>query len=127
MDDSDASESGPDPGSFILTRSNDGIISQPLEVRVDVSGTAGFGKDYTNPGLYGRIGTVHRVQIPRDTLSKTLTILPIIDAIVEGDETVIFSLAASSSNTYIVGEPANADIIIKDFVESIFKDSFENF
>lgn len=39
LGDGDASEAGPNPGSFVISRS-DGILSGELEVRVNVTGIA---------------------------------------------------------------------------------------
>ena len=120
-----ASEAGPDPGSYTFTRSNNGIISQALQLGVDVGGKAIFGTDYsTSPDMVRLGGTVYRVTIQPDQLTATVIITPIQDGKNEGDETVIFTLV--DSTTYIVGPNAEGRLTIADFVEGIFKDSFED-
>jgi hypothetical protein len=124
LGDGNASEAGPDPGSFVHTRT--GSTTEALLLDVDVQGTATFNADYsTNPAMVRLGGTVYRVTIPPDQLTATATITPVMDGINEGDETVNFTLM-DDNLTYTVGEPANATINIADFVEGIFKDSFED-
>jgi hypothetical protein len=125
LTDGDVSEGGPNPGSFTFTRSDNGIISQALQLRVDVTGAAAFNSDYTaNPNMIFLGGTWYQVTIPPDQHAVTVIITPVQDGINEGDEAVNFTLVGDGL-TYTVGEPANATITIADFVEGIFKDSFE--
>jgi len=124
LDDGDASEAGPDPGSFVVTRT--GSTAGALQLRVDVTGEAAFGTDYTpSPDMVFLGGTWYRVTIPPDQYAVTVIITPVQDGINEGDEAVNFTLVGDGL-TYTVGEPANATITISDFVEGIFKDSFED-
>jgi len=119
-----ASESGPNPGSFIVTRSDGGIFADPLPVLVMISGTAKFDQDYSNPGMIWKGSNVYELTIQPGQFTATIIITPIQDGIIETDETVIFTL--EGQNTYRVGEPVSASISIADFVEGIFKDSFES-
>ncbi len=121
-----AAEAGPVPGSYILRRSDNGITSTALKVRVKVAGTAVFGTDYTaSPDMVNLGGGVRQVTIPADQLTTTINITPIQDGKLEDEETAIFTLVADNK-TYTVGEPATASITIADYVEGIFKDSFED-
>jgi len=126
LDDGAASEAGPDPGSFIVTRT--GSTTGALLVRVDVTGSARIDNDYLNPGMVwlgGPSGTFYRVTIQPGQLTETIIIMPIQDGIIEDDETAIFTLLGDGVS-YTVGEPAHASITIADYVEGIFKDGFED-
>jgi len=118
-----AAEAGPNQGSFVISRDG-GIISQALQLRVAVSGTATIDADYTpSPSMTWLDGNIYQVTIPPDQLTASILITPINDGIIEDDETVIFTLV--DDTTYTVGEAGPASIIIADFVGGIFKDSFE--
>jgi len=119
-----ASEVGPDPGSFTVTRSNGGIITEALQVRIAVSGTATFDNDYLSPDIISAGSNIHNVTIQPDQLTATIVIIPVQDGIIEEDETAIFTLVDGTS--YRLGESVDASITIADYVEGIFKDSFED-
>jgi len=126
VDDGAAAEAGPDPGSYIITRSDSGIISAALQVKVQVTGTAKIGTDYSSdPAMVNLGGGVYRVTIPADQLTITITITPVQDGKLEDEETAIFTLVADNA-IYTVGVPLSASITIADYVEGIFKDSFED-
>ncbi len=100
--DSSASEAGPDAGTFTVSRS--GSTAQALTVYYTRTGTAQNGVDYqTLPGS---------VTIPTGASSTTVTVTPIDDNQLEGDETVVVTL--SSSTGYTVGSPGSATVIIHD-------------
>ena len=67
-------------------------------VNFTVSGTATSGTDYA--------AVVSPLVIPAGATSRTITVNPAADTVIEADETVIVSLAAGSS--YVVGTPAIA-------------------
>lgn len=97
-----AGEAGLRPGEFTFTRT--GSTAAPLSVSYTVSGTASPGSDYaTLPGA----GIIN---IPVGAASVSLAVRPMDDALVEPDETVIVSLAASSA--YSVGTPGSATVTI---------------
>ena len=100
--DAAAEETGPDPGTFTITRS--GSLAAPLAVSFSIGGTAS-GADYT-PALGGS------VSIASGAASATITITPIDDAIAEPAESVNLTLTASS--LYAIGTPGAATIIIAD-------------
>ncbi len=77
-------ESGATPGSFTITRT--GSTAAPLAVHWALAGTATAGADYTSPGT--------SATIPAGAASTTVMIAPLDDASVEGDETVVLSLAS---------------------------------
>ena len=97
-----AAESGPDPARFQFNRS--GPTASALTVRYTVSGTAAAGTDYTS--LSGTI------VIAAGALSATLPITPRSDGRVEGNETIMVSVVATTS--YAVGSPAGATVSIDD-------------
>ena len=98
--DPNAAEAGPDPGVFTVSRSGD--TSEALTVNFAVSGTATQGTDY------GTIGT--SVTIPVGQSSTTVTITPVADTTVEGNETVDLTLASGTG--YTVGSPNTATVTI---------------
>ncbi len=103
--DATASESG-DPGTFAITRAGD--ASQALTVNFTVAGTATDGVDFATLGT--------SVTLPAGASIAFLTVAPIADGAVEGDETVLVTLAAGAG--YTVGSPASATVTILDNVGS---------
>lgn len=88
-------------------------------------GKATFPADYsTNPVMVQHIGTIYKLIIQPDQTELTVLITPVQDGTNEGDESVIFTLWENAA--YTVGESVTASITIADFVEGIFKDSFED-
>lgn len=100
-----ASEAG-DTGTFTVTRTG-GDLAASLLVQVTRSGTAGDGVDYVDLG-----GFSFFVTIPANELSATVTITPIADARVEGDETV--TLTISPGAEYVIVPPGAATVTISD-------------
>ncbi|MCU0783900.1 MAG: hypothetical protein MUF81_07590 [Verrucomicrobia bacterium] len=109
--DADASEAGPNTGTFTVTRYG-GDQSVPLTVYFTRSGTAHNGVDYQYlPGY---------VTIAANQPSATVTVTPLQDAISpECNETVVLSII-NPYNTYDVGAaPYNtATVTITDEVDS---------
>jgi hypothetical protein len=102
--DPNASEKGSDPGTFMITRS--GTTTSALTVNYSLGGTAANGTDYQS--LSGS------VTIPTASTSVLVTVRPIDDRVVEGDETVILTLSANPA--YTVGSPNRATVTIADNV-----------
>ena len=100
--DANASEAGPDPGTFVISHS--GCTSKPLTVDYSIGGTAGSGVDYA--------GIPSSVAIPAGTNAVAITINPVDDASVECDETVVLTI--SSSTAYTIGSSTNATVTIRD-------------
>ncbi len=96
------SEAGGTPGAVVLQRETPG--TEPLEVRIDIGGTALGGADYK------AIGNV--ITIPAGSLSATVLVQGFPDTIAEGTETMTISLAADAA--YIVGNPSSATVTILD-------------
>lgn len=99
-----AGEPGSMEGSGTFTFHRTGPTTAPLTVNFSVGGTATAGSDYT------ALGT----SVAFASGSATATKLVIVgdDTDVEGDETVVLTLAGGTG--YVVGTPASATITIKD-------------
>ncbi|MBI4660133.1 MAG: HYR domain-containing protein [Verrucomicrobia bacterium] len=101
--DPDASESGPDPGTFTISRSGD--TSSPLTVfYAPLHGTARDGRDFNT--------LADSTIIPVGVSSVNLLVQPINDTELEGPESVVLTLAPSPA--YVVGSPNTASITIAD-------------
>ncbi|WP_147071152.1 Calx-beta domain-containing protein, partial [Microcystis aeruginosa] len=90
------------PGSFTLTRTGD--LTQVLTVNYTVAGTGTKGTDYSN-----LTGTV---SFAAGSATALVTITPIDDTLVEGNETAIVTLAAGTG--YSVGTTNAATVTIAD-------------
>ena len=102
--DADASETGPDSGTFTVSRTGD--TTDPLTVTYTVGGTAA-GNDFTpTPALSGT------VTIASGAADATITITPAEDSDVEGDETVIVTLTDTAD--YDLGATTEATVTIAD-------------
>ena len=100
--DATASEPGTNTGSFRISRT--GSTGSALGVVVRLSGSASEGTDYAP------IGTL--ITIPSGASSRTVTLTPMDDAVVEGNETVV--LDVQPNGAYQVGSPAQATVTIND-------------
>ena len=100
--DATASEPGSDTGQFAVSRTSS--TTAALTVNYSVGGAATNGADYT--ALSGT------VTIPAGSSSAAITVAPIDDSLVEGNETVVITL--SSGSGYTVGTPTNATVTIAD-------------
>ena len=101
--DANAAEAAQDFGVFTFTRTG-GNLAAALTVSFSRGGTAANVSDYPNIGF--------SVSIPANQSSATVTITPIHDPTVEGPETVILTITAST--TYVIGRPASANVTIAD-------------
>jgi hypothetical protein len=100
--DANASETGPDGGTFTISRTGD--TTTGVTVLYTLAGTALNGSDYAS--LSGS------VTIPAGAASATVTVTPIDDTAVEGNETVILTVSADAA--YTVGSPSSATVTIAD-------------
>jgi hypothetical protein len=101
-----ASESG-DTGTFTLFRA--GPTNSTLNVFCAIGGAASNGVDYA---LLPNV-----VTIPAGATSAQISVVPVDDALAEGDETVTLHLAPPPYLTpinYIIGRPDTATVILKD-------------
>lgn len=103
--DPDASEAGPDPGTFTFSRTGD--TTSAISVTYSISGTATNGSDYATI-----TGTIN---FAAGETSVALPITPIDDAIAEGAETVIVTITGGSGGAGVtVGTPSSATVTIAD-------------
>jgi hypothetical protein len=100
--DANASESGPDSGRFLISRT--GSTASPLVVRYSVGGTAANGIDYAT--LSGS------VTIPTASSAVILSVNPVNDNDGEGNETVVLTLTPNAA--YLIGSPNSATVTIAD-------------
>ena len=125
LDDGEMDEAGLGTGKFTVTRSSDEPIDQPLHVRFTFGGTASNGGDYTAADQ-GYAGPIHRqMTIPANETSISSIITPIRDSVIEGDETVTWTLY-SDQGTYNLGTDVFTEMTIADLIDLVFKDSFED-
>ena len=128
MNDTDAAEAGQDPGSFTVTRSSNGNTGASLNVWLTLTGSATVSNDYTFDNLgFRAVPNIYSVTINGGAMSKTVTVTPVFDQTIEGDETFIVTIRqpGDAGNDYTIGSPSMGTITIRDFVQTIFKDSFE--
>ena len=95
-------------------------------VRVAVTGSADINTDYTQSGMNFFGGNQYTVLILGNQLSRTVTITPILDALEEEEDESVIVTVLDTGETYAVGVPDSATIIIRNFVDAFFKDGFED-
>jgi len=101
-----ASELAADNGAFTITRAGD--LGSALTVHLEpAAGTATQSTDYE---LVGNVG--QDIIIPEGQTSATVTVVPMTDALVEGNETVMLTLAAGAG--YALGAETSATVTIAD-------------
>ncbi|MCB1634967.1 MAG: hypothetical protein KDI37_06045 [Xanthomonadales bacterium] len=105
--DTNASELGPDPGTFTVVRTG-GDITSTLTVGMSLSGSASLGSDYTLSPAF-----VTAVAISGGQSSVTVTLEPRPDNAVEGTEEAIVTLTPSA-NVYNLGSAITETISIAD-------------
>jgi len=105
--DPEAAEEGSDPG-IITVRRTGGNLASPLPVFISRGpSTATSGVDYASLG-----GGTFLVTIPSGAAEADIAIVPVDDALVEGDETVSLLVAANAA--YLIGTPGDATVLILD-------------
>jgi hypothetical protein len=77
----------------------------------------------TDQAFFGH-PNIRSLTIPANELTMSSIITPVKDFIIEGDETVIWTLQPDNA-TYTVGADTLAEMTIADLVDLIFKDSLE--
>lgn len=125
--DANASELGPDTGTFTVTRTGD--TTGPLSVYYTLDGTARNGADYQ------RLPGVVNFAAGASTTNITVTPIPDLDALFRTNDTVVLQLEAlhpmgpGLGGLYTVGSPSNAVVTITEdtnafsFVTVIASDS----
>jgi hypothetical protein len=103
--DSTAAEAGRDVGVFTFTRTG-GNLAAALPVFFSRGGTASISDCFT----IGAIAT-----IPANQTSETVTITPLADNLVEGDETVTLTIIPNGiSASYVIDSPSTGTVTIAD-------------
>ncbi|MFP5330852.1 MAG: Calx-beta domain-containing protein, partial [Acidimicrobiia bacterium] len=100
--DDTATETGPTAGSFAITRTGD--LSAELDVHYTVTGTATSGDDY--------VALTGTATFATDQAISIVTVTPVDDTEVEGDETDILTL--DTDTAYTIGDNNQATITISD-------------
>jgi uncharacterized protein len=101
--DANAAEAGTDPGVFRISRT--GSTTNALDVNLNYQGTATFGLDFTPSGAIS--GT-----IPAGSAFADVTITPVDDTLVEGNEDVTLTITTAPTG-YALGT-ATAKVTIAD-------------
>jgi hypothetical protein len=101
--DDQATEAGPDTGSFRFTRAG-GNLAEPLSIGINVTGSALAGADFTTFSL--------TVTIPANQTTAMVTVTPVADGAAEPEETVIVTIIDNDQIT--VTPPGNATVRIRD-------------
>ncbi len=91
--------------NLVYTFSRTGATTAPLTVSYTAGGTATVGTDYT--------GTSTTVVIPAGSASAAVTVDPIVDTTVEGDETVVLTISPNAA-VYNLGTAAATGTITDD-------------
>jgi len=98
-------------GEFLFTRT--GPVTNALTVLFAVGGTADNGVDYA--------AITNGVTIPAGQSNAVVTIAPVDDTLIEGDETVVVSLIEDSN--YRTAYPAFATVTIQDNDQRVWLDA----
>ncbi len=112
--DPDASEAGPDPGTFRIILDKPNGTPAPITVTYTLTGTAtnpsGAEPDYTLSGAVTLNFLNNETQINRN-----LVINPLEDAILEDEETVILTITGTDNpGLFSIGSPNSATVTIED-------------
>ena len=97
-----ATEAGPTTGQFTITRSGGSNVAS-LAVNFSINGSAINGTDYAS--------ITSPVTIPAGSASATVTVTPVDDSLVEGDETVTLTLTTGTG--YTVATPSSDTVTIQ--------------
>jgi len=98
--DPNASEAGPDPGMFVITRS--GYLNSQLVIQLGISGVARNGVDY--------VGLPTQVNLPAGATSVAILLTPIADSLNEKTESATLSLLPAAG--CVVGQNVAATVLI---------------
>ncbi|NQU09981.1 hypothetical protein HQ590_04260, partial [bacterium] len=103
-------EEDPSPGLFLISRPAD-ETNTAITVEFTLDGTAMNGTDYSN-----LVGTV---ELPLGAASADVAVVPVLDNVAEGNETVTLTLSFAAG--YLVGTPAAATITIADSAYGVWR------
>ncbi|HSB12623.1 MAG TPA: Calx-beta domain-containing protein [Blastocatellia bacterium] len=97
--------------NLVYTFTRSGVTTSPLTVNFSVGGTATFTNDYTQTGAATYGASSGTVTIASGNTTATVTLTPVNDVLVEGDETAVLTITAGS---YGIGAPDTATGTITD-------------
>jgi len=100
--DPNAAETGPQPGTFTVTRSV--VTNTPLAVNFSIGGPAANGVDY--------VALFSPVTIPANAASAPICVTPIDDSVSEFPESVVCTIQPGAG--YVLGAPPSATVTIAD-------------
>ena len=103
--DASAAELGDDTATFVISRPAGEPTTADHPVTVTIGGTASPFSDYGSSSGIGN-GASFSTAIPAGQPSLTITLTAFFDAVVEGPETVTFTVDGTSATATIVDEPA---------------------
>lgn len=106
-----ASEAGPVAGKFTITRTGDTSLALAVNVGT-ATGSATKTTDYTFSPDYVSSSPFSQFTIPAGQASLDITVTPVVDATVEGPETVILQLGPGDG--YVLGGNTGATVTIND-------------
>ncbi len=102
---------------YTFTRTGNDL-TKALTVNYQVAGTATFGTDYNQSGAASFTATTGKITFAAGAATATLTIDPIADSILEGDETVALTLVSDPS--YLIATPTTVTgTILNDDVPAV--------
>lgn len=121
VDDPEAFEAGQDPASFTVSRTAQGDTSAAMRVYLEMGGTATGLQDYDRTNLTGAGGDTVYIRLPGGQLSETATLTPRRDNLIEGQETITFTLIGHQfpNHEYVVGAPNTGNATLDDDVAQI--------
>ena len=110
--DANAAELGDDTATFVISRPVGEPTTSDHPVTVTIGGTASPFSDYGSSSGIGN-GASFSTSIPAGQSSIAITVTAFFDAVVEGPETVTFTVDGTSATATIADEPA-ATIAVTD-------------
>ena len=121
VDDGAADEAGQDTAMFTVTRTDQGNTGATLSVYLQLGGSAVRTQDYNTSNLFFAGGDTYFIQIQAGQLSRTATITPIRDNIIEGEENVTFALIGPQNpdQSYTLGAQTAGQAAIADDVAEV--------
>jgi hypothetical protein len=103
---SNATENPVSAGEIVISLNASNESGAPIAVTIAVSGTATSGVDY--------LPLNSTVEIPEGTSSASIEVTPIVDDLLETNETIVVTLTRTSDARVPVGDPATATVTIVD-------------
>jgi autotransporter-associated beta strand protein len=92
--------------------------ANPLTVNFTIGGSASFGSDYAQSGAQSFNGSTGTITFGSGQTTATVTVDPNADSMIEGDETVVLTVASGTGYS-IVGPAATGTITNDDFLPTV--------